>query len=79
MKKILFIVAVGITCTLASCKKDRTCTCIYTNSGSSNTDTHVTTFNKVTKKSANSNCTSGTTFDQSNPSDFQTRNCTLSK
>ena len=70
---------VALAFSFASCKKDRTCTCTYTNSGSSNTSTQVTTFTKVTKKTGNANCTSGTTFDQSYPSGIQTRNCTLSK
>ena len=63
----------------ASCKKDRTCICTYTKSGSSSTDTEVITFNNVTKKTANANCTSGTTYDHADPSDFRIRNCTLSK
>jgi hypothetical protein len=79
MKKIIFMLTVGLTFGLASCKKDRTCICTYSNAGSSNTDTQVTTFNKITKKAGRANCTSGTTYDQSNPSGVQTRNCTLSK
>lgn len=79
MKKVLFIVTVGLACSFASCKKDRTCTCTYSNAGSSNTDTQITTYTKVTKKAANYNCTSGTTYDQSYPSNIQTRNCELSK
>lgn len=79
MKKILFIVTVGLAFGFTACKKDRTCTCIYSNAGSSNTDTQVTTYTKVTKRVAHNNCSSGTTYDQSNPSNVQTRNCTLSK
>ena len=79
MKTTVFIAIATLAFSFASCKKDRTCTCTYSNAGSSNTDTQVTTYNKITKKSGNANCTSGTTFDQSNPSGIQTRNCTLSK
>ena len=79
MKKTVFIAIVALAFSFASCKKDRTCTCVYNNAGSSSTDTQVTTYNKITKKSGNANCTSGTTYDQSNPSNFQTRTCTLSK
>jgi hypothetical protein len=79
MKKIVFILTVGLAFGFVSCKKDRTCTCTYSNAGSSNTDTHVTTYTKVTKKSARNNCTSGTTYDQSSPASIQTRDCVLSK
>lgn len=79
MKKTVFIAMVALAFSFASCKKDRTCTCTYTKSGSSSTDTEVTTFNNVTKKTGHANCTSGTTYEHSDPSDFKTRNCTLSK
>lgn len=62
---------------LSSCKKDRTCTCTYTHSGSSNVDSQVTTYDKVTKKTALATCNSGTSYDPSDPTKIQTRTCTL--
>lgn len=54
MKKILLIAAVaGLA--MASCKKDRTCTCTYTStpsSGASTTWTEEVTVKKVTKGQA---------------------------
>ncbi len=79
MKKTVFIAMVALAFSFASCKKDRTCTCIYSNAGSSNTDTQITTYSKVSKKAASANCTSGTSYDQAYPAGIQTRNCTLSK
>ena len=77
MKKITTMAIVALAFSFASCKKNRTCTCTYTNSGSSNTYTEITTYTKVSKKSARATCTSGTTYDQSDPSDMQTRVCNL--
>lgn len=79
MKKTVIIAVATLALSFASCKKDRTCTCTYSNAGSSNTDTQITTYSKVTKKAARVNCTSGTSYDQSYPANIQTRNCTLSK
>ena len=54
MKKVtLFAVAV-VALSLASCKKDRTCTCTSTTSGVTTTD--VTVYHKVSKKNATSHC-----------------------
>ena len=71
------IAVVALACSIASCKKDRTCTCTYSNLGSTNTYTEITTYNKVSKKIAKTDCTSGTVYDQAHPSDIQTRVCDL--
>lgn len=54
MKKIIFLSAVIIG--LASCKKDRVCTCTYQD-GTTATEA---TFTHVTKKEAKNLCTSST-------------------
>jgi len=77
MKKITMVAAVALAISFASCKKERSCTCTYSNSGSSNTYTEIKTYDKVSKKTAAADCTSGTTYDQAHPSDSQTRVCEL--
>ena len=77
MKKITILAAVALACSFASCKKDRSCTCTYSNSGSSDTYTEITTYNKVSKKTAKADCTSGTVYSQAHPGDIQTRVCDL--
>ncbi len=63
MKKIILVVAIaGLA--MASCKKDRICSCTTTstfnsgNSSVSTTSTNNVTFNKVTKETAKSACIS---------------------
>lgn len=53
MKKSLFIAAVACL-TLASCKKDYTCTCTVTENGQ--TDTYTYQMKDVKKKDAKSAC-----------------------
>lgn len=77
MKKILFIGTVVLAFSFAACKKDRTCTCSYNKSGTSSTDVEVTTYSNISKKAALVNCTSGTSYDLSDPSNVKTRNCSL--
>ncbi len=48
MNKIA-ILFFGISLTVVSCTKDYTCTCKYSNTGSTNTETSTTTFKGVTK------------------------------
>ena len=61
MKKILFIAIVAVA-SLASCKKDRVCTCTDTSSASGSTaSTYVITYTKSSKKTAKANCLSTTT------------------
>ena len=55
MKKVIFI-AIAAVASLASCKKDHTCTC--TNPGSSTAT--VITYTKCLKGDARSQCLSGT-------------------
>ncbi len=77
MKKIIVLTLAVAAFSLASCNKNRTCTCSYTNSGSSSVDTRVTTYNEVSKKSAEANCTSGTSFDPYDSGKVQMRTCRL--
>lgn len=76
MKKIAFIAIIALAA-FSSCKKDRTCTCVVTKSGSAGAETEVTTYSGVTKRSALHSCTSGTTYEMSDPSDVKTRDCHL--
>ena len=82
MKKVtLFAVVAMAVLSLASCKKDRTCTCTITSSlgGGSSTTTSVMT--KVSKKTGQANCVSGTYENvpsgYSGTVDVETRSCTL--
>lgn len=77
MKKTVFIVIVALACSFASCKKDRKCTCTYSKPWASSSDIQVTTYNKIGKKAALANCTSGTSYDLTDPSKVETRTCTL--
>jgi hypothetical protein len=77
MKKTVFITMIALACGFASCKKDRTCTCTTYKPWASSSDTQVTTYNKVTKKTAGASCTSGTSYDPSDPGKVETRTCTL--
>lgn len=53
MKKVLFIAVVAVA-SLASCKKDRTCTCTTTSSGV--TTTEVTVIHEAKKGDARQMC-----------------------
>ncbi len=55
MKKVLFIAVVAVA-SLASCKKDRTCTCTTTFSNGTKTQTDITDYPKSSKKAAVRNC-----------------------
>lgn len=55
MKKILFM-AIVIVASLASCKKDRVCTCTYSGS----TTPEITTYTNSKKSDAQSQCLSAT-------------------
>jgi hypothetical protein len=59
MKKITLLAAVVVAVSFASCKKDRTCECTYTNSGSTNVSSHTssTVITKVKKSDAKYLCT----------------------
>lgn len=69
MKKIALFIAL-VTIFLASCKKDRTCTCVI-NPGA---NTQVTTYTKTTKTNAMSHCLNGT---ETYNGVTYTRTCTL--
>ncbi|MES2566474.1 MAG: hypothetical protein V4565_06395 [Bacteroidota bacterium] len=61
MKKIILLASVVTVASFASCKKDRTCECTYTNSGSTNvTHTSSTVLTKVKKSDAKYLCTKDT-------------------
>lgn len=77
MKKVTFMALVALAFSMASCKKDRTCTCTYYKPWASSSETEVTTYEHVSKRSALDNCTSGTSYDHSDPSKVETRTCTL--
>ncbi|MDF2438434.1 MAG: hypothetical protein K0Q95_2810 [Bacteroidota bacterium] len=77
MKKVAIILFAALTCGFMSCRKDRVCTCTYNKVGSSSIETQITTYDKVTKKSALATCSSGTSYNQSDPSNTETRTCTL--
>jgi hypothetical protein len=53
MKKAILMVAVIAAASFTSCKKDRTCTCVDSNGGSS-----VVTYTKSAKRDARSQCLS---------------------
>jgi hypothetical protein len=59
MKKITLLAAVVVAVSFASCKKDRTCECTYTNSGTTNVSSHTssTVITKVKKSDAKYLCT----------------------
>lgn len=62
MKKVLFMAAV-IVASLASCKKDYTCTCTTSTTSSAGTfvgDPEVTVYPKSKKSAARSHCLSST-------------------
>ena len=48
MKK-LAVLFFGVALFATSCAKDRTCTCKYTETGSTDVDTEITTYKSVTK------------------------------
>lgn len=62
MKKITLMAAVIVAASFASCKKDRTCECTYTTSGTSNVTSHTssTVITKVKKSDAKYLCTKDT-------------------
>jgi len=59
MKKLLLFVAVVSAFSFASCKKDRTCTCTYSNGTQS--FTFVEVFTKAKKSDAKKQCIDQTT------------------
>jgi hypothetical protein len=74
MKKVLFIAVVAVA-SLASCKKDRTCTCTYTYSDGSPTNTSVVTYTEAKKGDAKKACVSGYSVDTNG--DKTTATCEL--
>ena len=60
MKKVLFIAVVAVA-SLASCKKDRTCTCTTTVNGASAGTATVVVYNDAKKGQAQAACLNKTT------------------
>ncbi len=77
MKKLLIITIIAGAGAFTSCKKDYTCSCTYTSTGSPST-TSKFTVKEVTKKQAEAKCNSGTeTITVSGFGLTQTKSCTL--
>lgn len=68
---------IALAFSFASCKKDRACTCTYSKPWASSSETEITTYNRVTKRSALATCSSGTSYDPYDASKVETRTCTL--
>lgn len=67
MKKITLFAFAIAALSLASCKKDQTCECTYTQSGTTNVTSHTetTTYTKIKKADAKYMCTKdNTTYTQ---------------
>lgn len=62
MKKGLLFVAV-VAASLASCKKDHTCTCTTTLNGVADPTPNVTVYTESSKSAARANCVSGKMVD----------------
>ncbi len=77
MKKITYLTAAALVFTLASCQKNRTCSCTYFNSASGKGHTEITTYNDVSKRTALASCNSGTSYNINEPYDVETRTCEL--
>jgi hypothetical protein len=65
MKKIFLFVAVVSAFSLASCKKDRVCTCTTTYADGSVGDPYIVTFTDAKKSAAKANCLSTSETDWS--------------
>lgn len=79
MKKITILSIALVGLAFASCKKDYTCTCVYTYPGGGSS-TDVTKIKGVSKKAATANCASGTSvYSYSGGSSSSTQSCTLAK
>jgi hypothetical protein len=74
MKKIILFIAVISAFSFASCKKDRTCTCVSSNGTTTNPE-RVFTLTKVTKSQGRANCLSST--ETNNNGSTTTTTCTL--
>ncbi len=75
MKKITLLAVAFVAITFASCKKDRTCECTYTQTGTTNvtSNTSTTVFKKIKKSDAKYFCTK-----QVNTSTYTSANTTTS-
>ena len=73
MKKGLLFVAV-VAASLASCKKDHTCTCTNTYNGVADPTPEVTTYTDAKKSAARANCVDYTYVDGA---DTYARTCEL--
>ena len=76
MKKILFLSAVALATSFASCKKAKTCTC--TQVAGSTTFTNIKTFDKVSKSTANTLCPKTTVYTDASSGQSTSVTCVLS-
>lgn len=62
MKKIILLASVITVASFASCKKNRTCECTYTNSGTTTVTSHTSSevYTKIKKSDAKYLCTKDT-------------------
>jgi hypothetical protein len=74
MKKIFLFVAVVSAFSLASCKKDRTCTCVSSNSDGSPGDTYIVTIKDAKKSDSKKACINQT---YTEPGNTTTVTCTV--
>jgi len=79
MKKVLLFVAVVSAFSFASCKKDRTCTCVTTSTVPGSTaSTDIKTYTDAKKGDARAACSSSSsTYDFGGTSYVYTRTCEL--
>ena len=79
MKKITLFAVAALAISFASCKKERTCECTYTNTGS-NVVSHTssTTLSKIKKSEAKTLCQKqSSTYNYSGGSSVSTSDCKL--
>lgn len=78
MKKITLLAVAALAISFASCKKDRTCECTYSSTGSSTVHTASTVIKKVKKSEAKTLCQK-TTYTQTDANGvyLSTNDCKL--
>jgi hypothetical protein len=78
MKKIILFVSVVSAISLASCTKDRTCTCTTVTNPGGNSTTSAVTYTKARKGDAMSHCLNATSTQEFLGTTYTaTRTCTL--
>jgi len=69
MKTLVCMLALGASLGLASCRKDRTCECTYSDSS----DTQKTTYEKIRKSRAKDLCPKEVTYTSTNGANVTTK------